>query len=123
MNNGLTDLNVSSMTAGSNTVYAGTDGKVFYSTDNGDNWQEYGNQLLNLPVQSLIVYDVYVYAGIRLSSVWKAFGITPVELTSFSAVVSDNTVVLNWRTATETNNKGFEIERMKETENGQEGLE
>jgi hypothetical protein len=38
--------------------------------------------------------------------------ITPVELISFTAQTSDNGVVLNWSTATETNNSGFEIERM-----------
>jgi len=35
----------------------------------------------------------------------------PVELTSFIASVNNNNVVLNWTTATELNNKGFEIER------------
>jgi predicted nucleotidyltransferase len=37
--------------------------------------------------------------------------ITPVELTSFTANVQDNKVKLNWETATEINNYGFEIER------------
>ena len=37
--------------------------------------------------------------------------IIPVELTSFSANVNDNVVTLNWSTATEINNSGFEIER------------
>jgi uncharacterized delta-60 repeat protein len=36
---------------------------------------------------------------------------TPVELSSFIADVSDGDVMLNWTTATELNNKGFEIER------------
>jgi hypothetical protein len=36
---------------------------------------------------------------------------TPVELQSFSAVVVDGKVNLNWTTATETNNRGFEIQR------------
>ncbi|MDP3147780.1 MAG: GLUG motif-containing protein [Ignavibacteria bacterium] len=35
----------------------------------------------------------------------------PVELTSFTATVSENNVTLNWQTATEVNNYGFEIER------------
>jgi hypothetical protein len=35
----------------------------------------------------------------------------PVELTSFTANVVDHTVVLNWSTATETNNFGFEVEK------------
>ena len=37
--------------------------------------------------------------------------ITPVELSSFTAAAGIGTVNLNWSTATETNNKGFEIER------------
>ncbi len=35
----------------------------------------------------------------------------PVELTSFTAVSQDQQVTLNWRTATELNNSGFEIQR------------
>jgi Secretion system C-terminal sorting domain len=35
----------------------------------------------------------------------------PVELINFTAVQNSNGVQLNWTTATETNNKGFEIER------------
>ncbi len=35
----------------------------------------------------------------------------PVELASFTSVVKGNNVVLNWKTITETNNKGFEIYR------------
>jgi hypothetical protein len=40
-----------------------------------------------------------------------AYGIIPVELTSFAASVNGNTVNLNWTTATETNNSGFEVQR------------
>jgi hypothetical protein len=35
----------------------------------------------------------------------------PVELVSFSAKLRDNSVVLNWATASETNNRGFEVQR------------
>ncbi len=42
-------------------------------------------------------------------------GITPVELTSFAANVNNNgQVVLNWATASETNNQMFEIQRTTE---------
>jgi len=37
--------------------------------------------------------------------------IVPVELTSFTARTNKNDVILNWQTATETNNQGFEIQR------------
>ncbi len=39
------------------------------------------------------------------------FYITPVELTSFTAAANNGVVSLSWQTATETNNKGFEVER------------
>jgi hypothetical protein len=45
--------------------------------------------------------------------------IVPVELSSFTASASDGNVVLNWTTATETNNRGFEIERKSGNSNYQ----
>jgi len=39
------------------------------------------------------------------------YNAVPVELTSFTGSVQDNGVLLNWTTATELNNQGFEIER------------
>ena len=42
--------------------------------------------------------------------------VIPVELTSFTASLNQNDVTLNWTTATETNNQGFEIQR---SSNGQ----
>ena len=50
-------------------------------------------------------YDVSLNNQITIS------GVVPVELTSFSASVGKNEVRLNWETASETNNRGFEIER------------
>jgi len=38
----------------------------------------------------------------------------PVELTSFSASAQNKTVNLTWQTATEVNNYGFEVERVKD---------
>jgi len=38
-------------------------------------------------------------------------GFVPVELTSFTGVQSGNKISLKWETQTETNNRGFEIER------------
>ncbi len=38
-------------------------------------------------------------------------GIIPVELISFTAEVIQDGVMLNWTTATETNNQGFEVQR------------
>jgi carboxypeptidase T len=42
------------------------------------------------------------------------YGTLPVELSSFTARAENNVVLLNWKTATELNNFGFEIQRSKE---------
>lgn len=47
--------------------------------------------------------------GIRIGTQWS--DVVPVELVSFVASVSGNNVTLNWTTATEVNNSGFEILR------------
>ncbi len=47
--------------------------------------------------------------GIRISSAWS--DVIPVELVSFNATTNGNSVLLNWVTASEVNNRGFEIER------------
>ena len=40
-----------------------------------------------------------------------ALAMIPVELSSFTASANENSVTLNWSTATETNNSGFSVER------------
>jgi hypothetical protein len=46
----------------------------------------------------------------EVAATWN-ISIVPVELTSFTATVSGNSVNLNWETATEINNTGFVVER------------
>lgn len=58
--------------------------------------------------QGAQAYSVQV-DGIRLSTTWS--DLIPVELTSFTASGSGSDVILNWSTATELNNYGFEIQR------------
>jgi hypothetical protein len=48
-------------------------------------------------------------AGIKISTSWDS--IVPVELISFTANSILNNVQINWSTATELNNSGFDIER------------
>ncbi len=52
------------------------------------------------------------YTVAILQSALRALGtVVPVELTSLQAQYVDNSVKISWQTATETNNKGFEIQR------------
>ena len=48
--------------------------------------------------------------GIRVAPTWSNAPL-PVELSSFSATTIGSTVKLSWRTETEVNNYGFEVER------------
>jgi len=55
--------------------------------------------------------------GGNLKLFWdKLSAVIPVELTSFTASVSGNDVLLNWTTATELNNSGFAIEKSVDNE-------
>jgi len=55
--------------------------------------------------------------GLNALAIETISPVIPVELTSFNAAHRNNEVVLNWKTATETNNYGFDIERR--TNNGE----
>jgi hypothetical protein len=49
------------------------------------------------------------------TGIWWSY-IIPVELTTFTAVDKDGQIILNWSTATETNNQGFEVQRKSDDE-------
>ncbi len=55
--------------------------------------------------------DVYFYLDLNTGRVFTANDPLPVEFVSFTASVSGTVVNLNWKTATEINNSGFEVER------------
>ncbi len=74
-------------------------------------------QILFEGVDSLPALNGITVTGGRLnvnnSAILSLNSILPVELMNFSASVNNGKVNLNWSTATETNNYGFEIERLK----------
>jgi hypothetical protein len=101
----------------SNHYYVANDFGVYRTTDGGTNWSREG---LNFPWVPAMDFDYAVSNGVRYLRVGthgrSAFEtdldfIVPVELISFTANVNNGDVELNWMTATELNNSGFEIER------------
>jgi len=65
---------------------------------------------------SINAYDGYL-VGAKINGItYGTLHPLPVELLSFSSSVINNDITLNWTTATETNNSGFQIER-RETKN------
>ena len=84
----------------------------------GTNWTSFNPSNSQLPQTYSIddlTFDKFGNLWIATESaglvVFNENGIVPVELISFTASVTRNNVTLNWSTATEANNQGFEIER------------
>lgn len=69
-----------------------------------------GGAIINVPMTGTNFFDV-TPALDRLKMIITYDSTVAVELSSFLATVNGNSVVLNWRTASEINNRGFEVER------------
>ena len=103
-----------------NVLFVGTDVGV-YVKDGSNDWASYSTGLPNVVVTELEIFygsPSKLRAGTYGRGLWETDidAALPVELTSFTSSINKNTVLLNWTTATEINNKGFDIER---TINGQ----
>ncbi|HCY77044.1 MAG TPA: hypothetical protein DHV28_14070 [Ignavibacteriales bacterium] len=98
-----------------NTFFVATDIGIFLTENDGTNWFEISADLPNTVVMHLDYSpsNQMLRAGTHGRGVYEAFVdfTIPVELISFVADQQDKKVVLNWRTATETNNSHFEVER------------
>ncbi|MBE0570115.1 MAG: T9SS type A sorting domain-containing protein [Ignavibacteriaceae bacterium] len=91
---------------------AGSNGAIINSTDLGNTWTSYsGITEENLFSASFINEYTGWFAGWNGTIIKYLSDITPVELVSFTANVQNNKVTLNWQTATELNNSGYQIER------------
>jgi photosystem II stability/assembly factor-like uncharacterized protein len=118
-NNGLTQNSVFAIAnTASGYVYAGIfgGGGIFLSTNNGDSWAENNVGLTNGDVRAIdIAPNAYVYLATFGGGVFRSTNPIPVELLSFTASLNAGLIQLNWQTATEINNSGFEI--LKSTDN------
>lgn len=82
----------------------------FNDSDNGDDWCT-GIALDGLNNVILSGYSYNSVSSMDYATVKYEQQIVPVELTSFNVKYVANEVILNWITATEKNNLGFEVER------------
>lgn len=91
---------------------------IYRSTDNGNTWNATNSGLPIVDiVQSLgIDRDGFIYTE-SSGKIYRSINstVTPVELSSFSGIAIGNNIDLNWKTASELNNRGFQVER-KNTE-------
>jgi hypothetical protein len=110
---GLKELWVIGLACVGTNIFAATQvGGVYLSTNNGTDWTQVMDGLGYYNVMSIIANETHIFAGSL--GVWKrpiSELILPVELTSFTANIKNDFIILNWMTATELNNMGFNIER------------
>lgn len=102
------------------TYFVATDIGVFYSQNDGTEWIEITNGLPNTVILHLDYSPTtkMLRAGTHGRGVFEAYidFTIPVELVNFSSHLVDQIVLLNWQTATETNNSGFQIQRKLKNE-------
>ena len=92
---------------------------IYESNDSGNTWQEI-IELRNIGLRKLHSPKNYLgYSIGNLGLIYKYIDTTivPVELVSFAGSIIDGKVQLEWNTATELNNLGFEIQKSNDKEN------
>ena len=96
----------------------GDEGVIFNTADGGLNWELQGSgtfsDLYSINVKSFLNGWSVGDDGLILKytkDTNSSLSPLPVEFTSFEVNSNGNSIELNWSTATEVNNKGFEIER------------
>jgi len=96
---------------------SGINGVVYYTTDGGTSWTKAKKMTGNTLYSFAVAGDDLWISGSN-GTILKGYTdpTVPVELVSFNASVSGNNVNLIWKTASEINNKGFDVERKFEGE-------
>ncbi len=115
---GIPDIPVNAMAidpGNTSIVFAGTDIGVYVSIDAGTTWNSYSAGLPMVPVFDMAVHPVT--KAIKIATHGRGFwqstnAVIPVEYNGFYATPKRNArVLLEWLTSSESNNKGFIIER------------
>lgn len=89
-----------------------TNAIVFLSTNNGTSWTSVSGAVDVSSSRSITASGQTLSTSSSLFTIGDAATPLPVELTSFTSSVNANVVTLNWATATEKNNYGFDVERL-----------
>lgn len=98
-------------------AWAATSSGIHYTTNDGTSWSQDIPEINMYVIKFLGDVNNGLCGGVG-GKLYKSLRspVTPVELTSFIASTQDGKVTLNWRTASETNNRIFEIERKSSDE-------
>jgi photosystem II stability/assembly factor-like uncharacterized protein len=87
--------------------------RYYITTDDGNSWIEYTDEVPTGITSFYAPTNHKGFASGKYGLILKYVDTTyvPVEIISFSAEVNEENILLFWNTATETNNKGFEVEK------------
>ncbi|GJQ32883.1 MAG: hypothetical protein HBSAPP04_17220 [Ignavibacteriaceae bacterium] len=93
-------------------IAVGNDGTIIKTTDGGTTWER-ASEVTDQPLMSTLLLNEYSAIAVGSGSVIlkSSNAPLPVELVGFTATHKYGTISLNWQTATEIDNYGFEIER------------
>ncbi len=87
-------------------------GNILHQLTLGTSGNDYGATIEKINDNEYIASGSKIVAGYQDYWLIKLHvDVLPIELTSFTSSVHQNNVTLNWTTATETNNQGFEIQK------------
>lgn len=119
-----------------NTIGTATDVYVAKSVDGGETFENFKvSQTSFTPTASVFfgdytniaafnrkIYPIWMRLDGTALSVWNAIiydssAVVPVELINFTSNVGESKIILSWETTSETNNRGFEIERSSSSPN------
>ena len=93
--------------------------KTYITYNAGNNWIDLSNDVPTGFSGFSAITDIIGYAGGSIGLILRYYDTTyiPVELISFEGRTQNNKIILSWQTASELNNKGFEIEKSFDKEN------
>ncbi len=98
--------------------WAGGDMSIYCTSDGGDTWDlQYSNPGNFLRYIFFVDQNNGWVVGDNGTILYTPNGGIPVELILFTSIIFESKIELNWSTATETNNSGFEILRFTQNDN------
>lgn len=106
------DLNSVSFGSVNDGIAVGNSGVVLVTTNGGDSWSaQVSGTTKNLRSISFASSNSIFVSGENAIILNSIDQVLPVELSGFTSSVSGRNIMLSWSTLSETNNKGFAVER------------
>ncbi len=104
-------------------LYIANDFGVYRTIDHGENWSRAGTGMPVVPAMDFSYLYINGKRLLRIGTHGRSIfetdlnnAVIPVELVYFRGAVNNGSVILEWKTATENNNLGFEIYRSSDQE-------